>query len=147
MIAVAPALAPDDRLAQSYRQPVERLCTESPMLKSGPAAVAVCPAREGKGQRGRLCASFYPPGCWRPVERNKSMYADIIKLSERPKRPSRRGFISLGAAASAVVAGIGASSSATAGADPILALIAQEDHYRTLGIAARERAEERLPRR
>jgi hypothetical protein len=31
--------------------------------------------------------------------------------------------------------------------DPIIALIAEEDHYRTLGVAARERAEYRLPSR
>src|SRR4029078_9324605 len=34
------------------------------IIRSGPAAVAVCPARERNGQQGRLRASVQPPGCF-----------------------------------------------------------------------------------
>ncbi len=59
--------ARDRRIVPAALEPAKRRAT---MLHPRPAAVVVCPARKGKGQRGRLCASVQPPGSWHPMNRS-----------------------------------------------------------------------------
>jgi hypothetical protein len=56
----------DRRMLRAARRKAMHRVTK---FQSCPAAVVVCPGGDPKGQRGRLCASFYPPGFWHPVER------------------------------------------------------------------------------
>jgi len=65
---VGACTAPADRrmLCAALRKAAHRVT----MLNSCPAGAVVCPAGNRKGRRGRLCASFEPPGSWRPFERN-----------------------------------------------------------------------------
>jgi hypothetical protein len=59
-----------------------------------------------------------------------------------PRRHRRRDFLTIGAAAAAVVAGIGSarSASTSSAADPIIDLIRREDEIRTAGVTLQDRA-------